>query len=264
MCRLLGYFGPPIPLARFLTDDGHSLVVQSYQPKEMTAGVVNADGFGVAWYDTRQPAPYRYRNTCPIWSDVNIESLGAYAESGQVLAYVRSATPGLGLDMANTQPFVHGPWSFVHNGFIEGFGSADGIALRRAIGDRLEDHIWALRPGETDSGYLFAWLMQHLDDQLPEEGITAALREFDALPGLGRVGLNFLMSDGANIYAVRHARGFDCATLYLLTETAEFPGATLVASEPLFDGPWRALPPNSLTVLSRNDQSGREPVALAA
>ena len=264
MCRLLAYLGPPIPLAQILTDPDHSLVEQSYQPREMTAGVVNADGFGMAWYDDRQAAPYTYRNTCPIWSDVNLASLGAYVTSGQMLAYVRSATPGLGLDMANTQPFVDGRWSFVHNGFIEGFGSTDGIALRRAIGDRLDDDIWARRPGETDSGYLFAWLMQHLGSGEPEAEIAAALREFDQLPGLNRVGLNFLMCDGAQVYVVRHARGFDCASLYLLTESAVFPGATLVASEPLFDANWQALPPNSMTVLSPDDRTGRQPVALAA
>ena len=268
MCRLLAYLGPPIPLAQILTDPDHSLVEQSYQPKEMTAGVVNADGFGMAWYDKRQEAPYTYRNTCPIWSDVNLASLGAYVESGRMLAYVRSATPGQGLDMANTQPFVHGQWSFVHNGFIDGFDNTDGIALRRAIGERLDDEIWARRQGETDSGYLFAWLMQHLVHGPPETEIAAALREFDRefdkLPGLTRVGMNFLMCDGAQTYVVRHARGFDCASLYLLADSPLFAGATLVASEPLFEADWQPLPPNSLTILSADDRTGREIVALAA
>ena len=268
MCRLLGYLGPPIPLARFLTEPEHSLVEQSYQPKEMTAGVVNADGFGIAWYDARRPAAYRYRNTCPIWSDVNLGDLGDHVESGHVLAYVRSATPGQGLDMANTQPFVQGPWSFVHNGFVEGFGEAGGIMMRRAIGERLDDAHWAARPGETDSGYLFAWLMQQLDDgapdEAPAEAIARALHSFDNLPGLKRVGLNFLLSDGRQVYAVRHARQAECATLYLLAGEAAFPGATLVASEPLFDAEWRELPANSLTVLSDDDPTGRNPVPLAA
>ena len=264
MCRLLAYLGPPIPLARFLTEPEHSLVEQAYQPREMTAGVVNADGFGVAWYDARRPPPYRYRNTCPIWSDVNLEDLGAHVESGHALAYVRSATPGQGLDMANTQPFVHGRWSFVHNGFVEGFGEQSGIRLRRAIGERLDDAHWAIRPGETDSSYLFAWLMQHLDGAPPEAAISDALHAFDSLPGLKRVGLNFLLSDGRRVYAVRHARAADCATLYLLTDAADFPGATLVASEPLFDAGWQAMPANSLTVLSDDDRTGRHPVPLAA
>ena len=28
----------------------HSLIVQSYKPREMISGTVNADGFGIGWY----------------------------------------------------------------------------------------------------------------------------------------------------------------------------------------------------------------------
>lgn len=48
MCRLLGYLGSSIQLDRILIKPEHSLVVQSYKPQEMTAGLLNADGFGLA------------------------------------------------------------------------------------------------------------------------------------------------------------------------------------------------------------------------
>ena len=48
MCRLLAYLGPPIRLDRLIVEPEHSLVEQSYKPREMTSGHVNADGFGRA------------------------------------------------------------------------------------------------------------------------------------------------------------------------------------------------------------------------
>ncbi|MEP0772297.1 class II glutamine amidotransferase, partial [Trichocoleus sp. ST-U1] len=49
MCRILGYLGSPILLDCLLSKPEHSLIVQSYEPREMTSGVVSADGFGIGW-----------------------------------------------------------------------------------------------------------------------------------------------------------------------------------------------------------------------
>ena len=45
MCRLLAYLGEPIPLEELIFKPEHSLVVQSYQPKELEFALLNADGF---------------------------------------------------------------------------------------------------------------------------------------------------------------------------------------------------------------------------
>lgn len=50
MCRHLAYVGPPVPLARLLTEPPHSLYEQSWRPARQRYGTVNADGFGVGWY----------------------------------------------------------------------------------------------------------------------------------------------------------------------------------------------------------------------
>ena len=50
MCRHLAYVGPPVPLARLLTEPPHSLYEQSWRPARQRHGTVNADGFGVGWY----------------------------------------------------------------------------------------------------------------------------------------------------------------------------------------------------------------------
>ena len=48
MCRHLAYLGPAVPLAALLLDPPHSLLRQSWAPRDMRGGgSVNADGFGV-------------------------------------------------------------------------------------------------------------------------------------------------------------------------------------------------------------------------
>lgn len=254
MCRLLAYAGPPLPLDKLIAAPEHSLVVQSYQPREMTSGVVNADGHGFAWYDpARRAQPFVYRSTLPIWNDVNFADLAAYATSGQVLAYVRSATPGQALDLSNTQPFVAGELSFIHNGFITGFRPAGGGGLHRRLRAQLDDDIYAMIHGNTDSEHLFAWLVQHIRATGSlRAGVEAGLAALEAIAGDTVMSLNFALGDGETIVAGRHALGTTPPSLYSLTGHGRFPGATLVTSEPLFDDPsWTACPPNSLTILSR-------------
>ena len=87
MCRLLGYLGSSIQLDRILIKPEHSLITQSYKPQEMTSGFLNADGFGMGWYDLApDPLPYSYRNTMPIWNDANFPQLARYIESSCYLA----------------------------------------------------------------------------------------------------------------------------------------------------------------------------------
>jgi len=43
-----------------------SLIVQSYQPREMNSGLLNADGFGVGWYHLqRDTDPFTYKIYSP-------------------------------------------------------------------------------------------------------------------------------------------------------------------------------------------------------
>jgi ergothioneine biosynthesis protein EgtC len=161
MCRLLGYFGAPIQLGQILAEPKHSLIVQSYQPQEMTAGLLNADGFGIGWYHADRQAttePFRYRNTLPIWSDVNLPHLNRYVESGCIVANVRSATPGLAVDLANCQPFCFGQITAIHNGYIENFRQS----LYRQIRDHLDDEFYTSIDGHTDSEHIFALLLNNL------------------------------------------------------------------------------------------------------
>lgn len=242
MCRLLGYLGQPVLLDHLIAQPDHSLVVQSYQPKEMTAGLLNADGFGVGWYHaTRKAEPFTYRNTLPIWNDLNLQSLSRYVESGCVLANVRSATAGLATDLSNCQPFQHASLLGIHNGFIKDFRQT----LYRPMRDRLSDLAYQFIQGLTDSEHIFATVIDELETSA---NLTEALHHtLKVLMELGEAhqtpfSANLILSDGNQLVASRYAQGVPTPTLYYLQDS----GSVLVVSEPMFDGNWKALPDRCL------------------
>lgn len=242
MCRLLGYLGQPILLDRLISEPEHSLIVQSYQPKEMTSGLLNADGFGVGWYHaTRKTEPFTYRSTLPIWSDLNLQSLSRYVESGCVLANVRSATAGLATDLSNCQPFQHGSVLGLHNGFIKEFRQT----LYRPMRDRLGDTAYELIQGLTDSEHIFATVIDELETSA---NLTDALHRTLkvvtelALSRQTPFSTNLILSDGNQLVASRYAQGVQTPTLYYLQN----PESVLVVSEPMFEGNWQALPDRCL------------------
>lgn len=246
MCRLLAYLGQPVLLDRLVSQSDHSLVVQSYDPKEMTAGTMNADGFGVGWYHaTREAEPFTYRSTLPIWNDLNIQSLGRYVESGCVLANVRSATAGLATDLSNCQPFQHASILGLHNGFIQSFRQT----LYRPLRDRLGDQAYQLIQGLTDSEHIFATIIDELETSA---NLTDALhRSLKVLTELGEdhqvpFSANLILTDGKQLVASRYAQGVKTPTLYYLQNDPAFPRSILVASEPIFAGNWKALPDRCL------------------
>ncbi|MBW4521534.1 MAG: ergothioneine biosynthesis protein EgtC [Scytolyngbya sp. HA4215-MV1] len=253
MCRLLGYFGSPIPLDRLLYQPEHSLIVQSYQPREMTAGLLNADGFGVGWYHPiRQTEPFTYKNTVPIWSDINLPPLSRYVESSCILASIRSATPGQAVDLSNCPPFQQQFILAVHNGFIENFRQT----LYRPIRDRLSDRAYQSIQGSTDSEHLFALLLTQWETS-PELTLAEVLHKtLTLLSDLGQsyqtgFAANLIFSDGKQLVVSRFANR-TVPSLYWLRNAPDFPDAVLVASEPLFAGDWIACPENTMLTIGED------------
>ncbi|NJL47600.1 MAG: ergothioneine biosynthesis protein EgtC [Leptolyngbyaceae cyanobacterium SM2_5_2] len=251
MCRLLAYAGPPIQLDRLIYAPEHSLIVQSYQPKEMEVAILNGDGVGLGWYHPeRQEVPYIYRNTLPAWNDINLPHLCRYIEAGHVLAHVRSATPGLAVDLHNCQPFSMGRLSFIHNGFIENFRHT----LYRSIRDSLPDHIYQTIHGLTDSEHIFAMVVHHLEMGAPN--LTEALyrviinlASHAAQRGV-RVAANIVLSDGEQLVACRYDNTGKSPSLYWLQDHPDFLDSVLLASEPLFEGAWVSCPENVLITVT--------------
>jgi glutamine amidotransferase len=248
MCRLLAYLGSPVSLEHLLYTPEHSLIVQSYQPREMLSGVVNADGFGMGWYHQQKDTePFIYKNTLPIWNDQNLPSLSRYVESGRILAYVRSATAGQALDFSNSQPFQYQRLLFTHNGRIENFRKT----LYRPIRNQLSDEIYQSIQGSTDSEHIFALLLHHLQAN-PGKSVEQALhitllqlREW-AKEYQTDVSANMVISDGDRLIASRFSTKSPAPSLYWVRDDPSFPKAVIIASEPVFIGNWTDVQENSI------------------
>jgi ergothioneine biosynthesis protein EgtC len=254
MCRLVAYVGSSVSLETLLYKPEHSLIVQSYQPREMLSGVVNADGFGVSWYDLQKDnEPFVYKNTLPIWNDANLPSLSRYIESSNVLAYIRSATAGQALDFSNAQPFQYKNLSFIHNGRIDKFKQT----LYRPIRKPLNDEIYNWIGGSTDSEHIFAMILNKLQaspGKTLEQVVHASLIE---LKGLARsfetyALANLVISDGKRLIASRYATNSPAPTLYWVKDDPNFPKSVIIASEPIFTGDWNAFPENSIMSLGED------------
>jgi glutamine amidotransferase len=244
MCRLLGYLGPPLSLEKLILEPPHSLVVQSYAPKELKVARLNADGFGLGWHHPhRTTAPFTYRSTLPAWNDVNLAPLCRYIESGCVLAYVRSATPGQGLDISNSQPFQSGQRLFTHNGYITDFRDR----LYRPMGQAMGDRAYGQVRGSTDSEHIWGLVLSALERDLTlEAALEHALVTLVTLARQHntRFAANILISDGDRLVGCRFASDGPAPSLYWLRQSQG--PSTLIASEPLFDGPWTACPDPAL------------------
>ena len=248
MCRFAAYVGPQITLAQFLLQPSHSLLRQSFQPRQMTTALMNADGFGIGWFDERQ-RPAAYRQTHPIWSDGNLPDLAGSLRRPLWLAYVRSATDAYSTGPANTQPFMDAELVFFHNGFIAPFAERARALMRQWLDPGIEAAIH----GNTDSEYLFACLRQFHEqdrDAALEQSIRRLCRQLERWLESETLLLNLAVSDGRRIYALRHAVNAECPSLYYTTDDGSFPAGRLVASEPLTESQsWRALRANHLLVL---------------
>lgn len=257
MCRLLGYLGPSVRLDTLLLKPEHSLIVQSYQPREMTAGLLNADGFGLGWYHPKQPiAPCIYRNTTPIWSDQNLTNLAHYVESSCMLAYVRSATVGQSVQLSNCQPYRQGQLLGIHNGFIDQFRST----LYRKLRSHLSDRCYQAIEGTTDSEHIFALVCHELEQtpDLPlQSALTATLKRITdwATAANTSVSLNIVLSDGQSLVASRYAYPNPPPSLYWIRDDLSLPSGVLVASEPTFESKnWTTVPENSLLVVTSDQE----------
>jgi len=247
MCRMAAYVGPVIPLSQFLTEPQHSLVVQSYMPQELVYAKVNVDGFGVGWYQDTHPSSYV--QPTPIWSDPNLDSLGHSLQRPLWLANIRSATAGLAVNHANTQPFHDAELLFMHNGYIDDFESR----LRHTIFNELDSDISAGIHGTTDSEYLFALIRQQLkndSDISIDQAIRFTLSQLDDWLGDKTALLNIMVTDGKLIYATRHAINHDCPSLYYTTDDEDFPNGQLIASERLTHSEfWQPVPEHHILIL---------------
>jgi gamma-glutamyl hercynylcysteine S-oxide hydrolase len=251
--------GPEVTLSSLVLEPEHSLMVQSYAPKEMMSGVVNADGFGVGWYapwSGEEPAVYR--SDGPLWSDRSFASIAPKIRARAILGAARSATPGLPVEESGTPPFASGPFMFAHNGAIEDFRRT----AMRPLRDALSEESYAGLLGTADSETIFAVLLDRLREN-PGDLTRATVETIRLVAGVcGKLGvratLNLAVTDGKAMAFSRHSTQGPGNSLYLVEDGKAFPGAVVVASERL-DGDvgWREVPDRHLLVVDKSSASLR-------
>lgn len=233
VCRHLGWLGDPVSVASLVLEPPHGLVVQSYAPRRQKHGLMNADGWGVGFFDVSagrdgggsadgSDAPRRWRSAQPLWGDASFASVAPALRSGCVVAAVRSATVGMPIEASASAPFTDGRWLLSHNGVVD-----------RAV-------LPASRHAEsTNDSALLATLI--FERGLDELGDTVA--EVGAADPNAR--LNIVAANGSRLIATTWGD-----TLALLRR----PDGVVVASEPYDDDPdWQDLPDRHLIEVTGDD-----------
>lgn len=273
MCRFLLYMGPPVLLNQLIIEPENSLINQSIHSKEREEPL-NGDGFGVTWYvPSLSHHPGAMRSISPAWSNRNLQHTSQVTQSACVLAHVRAASDAMSVSETNCHPFVHGPFSFMHNGDVAQFQRH-----RRQFLAELSDTAYNMIEGTTDSEVLFGLFLDrwhdggHITD--PAARIATALRQCIAYvaqhtpndPELPDSYLNIAVSDGVHAAVSRYTtsvsypaeslhfhRGktYSCrqGQSYLSNPTTG-QGAIIVSSEALNNDPgWQVVPNNTLLIL---------------
>lgn len=266
-------------LSHLLTEPSNSLIHQSFHSEEREEPL-NGDGFGLAWYVPHLTHhPGTFRSISPAWSNRNLAHLAQVTQSGCILAHVRAASEGLTVSESNCHPFVHGPFSFMHNGDV-----ADFRSRRRELMAQLSDASFHVIEGTSDSEYVFGlfldcWhkLAQAELDPAPRmaQALTQSIHIIKAQAPTGddvdACYLNIAISDGMHAVVSRYTTGdikyaeslhLHCGKTYQcidgvcsMQEAQDGMGAVIVSSEKLSDDPgWQTIAPNTLVVVHNDRQ----------
>lgn len=217
MCRVFGAVSSdPISVRHELVDADNPLIRQSED---------HDSGWGMAVYrEPGVPAPLTERFAVAAHTDGRFDA--ATEMRGRIFnVHVRRATLG-GLTEANTHPFEFGPYSFAHNGTIEGFRSLIRPGMPAPFGD-------------TDSECFFLRLINELDPEDPVRSIRGVVAAIVA--GHRFSGLNFVFSDGQKLYA------YKLGVFELFWSTRR--GVAMVASEELTGESWHCVQQDVLLTL---------------
>ena len=146
VCRHLAWLGAPRSVAALMLDPPHGLLRQSYAPRRQRSGRLNADGWGVGFYDPTG-AVRRWRSASPLWGDASFASIAPVLSSTTVLAAVRSATVGMPIEVGAAAPFTDGHWLFSHNGRVSRAAlPASSMAESVCDAAQLAAHVFTLGP----------------------------------------------------------------------------------------------------------------------
>ncbi len=220
MCRHLGWLGAPVSVASLVLEPANGLMVQSYSPRRQKHGLMNADGWGVGFFD--DDTPRRWRSAAPLWGDVSFASVAPALRSGCVVAAVRSASIGMPIEPSASAPFTDGRWLLSHTGLVD----RGGLPLS------------AKAESTCDSALLAALIFDRGLDALGPTIVEVAAADPNAR-------LNILAGNGSELLATTWGD-----TLSVLRRS----DGVVLASEPYDDDPdWQEIPDRHLVSVAGSD-----------
>lgn len=201
-----------MPVSSLVLDPPSGLLVQSYSPRRQQHGTINADGWGVGFFDQ---GVRRWRSDKPLWGDASFASVAPALRSDCFVAAVRSATVGMPIEPSASAPFSDGSWLLSHNGIV----------------DRAVLPASATAESTVDSAVLAAHIFERGMDALGSTVADVGARD----PGAR---LNILAANGSVLLATTWGD-----TLFSLRRD----DGIVLASEPYDDDPcWRDIPDRHL------------------
>ena len=257
MCRLLGIIASEPTEFRIVLRDA---------PRSMAElSKAHPDGWGLAVFGGTDTSGWSLHKGISCAGEDEVFHRHAVGSRGEVLvAHIRQRTVGM-TSLDNTHPFHSGRWVFAHNGTIKDL---------EWLGAQISDARRAQVRGQTDSELFFAYLLTRLDaagitdspaTKATDVVVRSAANEARARPDFGA--FNFLLSDGASIYAHRYGR-----TMVLLergpddevrpsrrsqdgtiveTPWSQRRRAIIIASEQMTDEPWEPIDEGVMLRLDR-------------
>lgn len=213
MCRHLGWLGNPVSVSSLILEPANGLLVQSYSPRRQKHGLLNADGWGVGFFDGATPR--RWRSAAPLWGDASLASVAPALRSACVVAAVRSATVGMPIEPSASAPFTDGEWLLSHNGIVD----RAVLPVSRTAESTVDSAILA--------AHIFAEGLDSLGDTVRRVGESDPAAR-----------LNILVANGSRMLATVWGD-----TLSILRR----PDGVVLASEPYDDHPdWQDIPDRHL------------------
>jgi len=191
MCRLLGVIAnQPVDLEFSLE-------------RFKKYGNCNPDGWGIGWYESNESKVFK-QGIAATSTESKLPVFSKSVRSKIIIVHVRKGTGAVASDQ-NSHPFKYKNWIFAHNGCVN----------KEYLLPLLTDEFKEKLEGETDSEVYFYWLLQCIDKE--QDTVKGIKRVIESVVKRNYSGLNFLLSDGNNLYAFRYSNNSrDYYSLYNL------------------------------------------------
>ena len=242
MCRLLGLIANKQVKADYWFFDAET-PFKDFSEKKINKGPHNS-GWGIAWLEKGKWHIFKQgKDNVPRYSFNRIRDI----KSKVIIIHLRKASVIDGVVKENTKnahPFVYKNYVFAHNG---------GVARKQVLPFLTEKFKKEIKT-DTDSEVYFLLIMQFFQES--KDIIEAIKKTLNIVRKYNYKGLNFLMSDGENLYAFRaiNPRHKDLCSYYSLHYLIKN-GEVIVSSDPLTKksaDKWQPINLSELLIVNKN------------